>query len=87
MPGEQETISARGPGKRLTAVLWFVAAALAFIAFGIGFLPPSDPNWAGGAGGLFCLVMGVSAWRRSRPASPNASERKEHQRHGQGTRG
>jgi hypothetical protein len=52
-------------GRPLVAVLWFVAAALAFIAVGIGFMPARNPNYAVGAGGLFCLVMGVSAWRRS----------------------
>lgn len=59
-------------GSRLTAVLWFIAAGLASIAFGIGFLPPRDPNWAVGAGGLFSFVMGLAAWRSSRPAPPNA---------------
>jgi hypothetical protein len=53
-------------GKRFTAILWFVAGGLAFLAVGIRFTGNADPNWAVAAGGLFCVVMGISAWSRSR---------------------
>ena len=56
------------PRKRL-AMLWFVAAALAAIATAIGFIKGTGPNWSVAAGGLFCLVMGISA-ARSRPSPP-----------------
>jgi hypothetical protein len=54
-------------GKRLAAILWFVAAGLAFLAVGIRFMVDGELNWAVGAGGLFCLVMGIAALSRSQP--------------------
>jgi len=50
---------------RLQAILWFVAAALAFTAVGLGVMSGRVPNWSTGAGGLFFLAMGWSAWQRS----------------------
>ena len=49
-------------GKRLSAILWFVAAGLAFLAVGIRFASDREANWPVAAGGAFCLVMGISAW-------------------------
>ena len=57
-------------GKPFTAILWFVAGGLALLAVGIRFTGDTGPNWAVAAGGLFCLVMGVSAWSRSRQPPP-----------------
>jgi hypothetical protein len=56
---------------RLVATLWFVAAGLAFIAVGIPFLSDREPNWGVAAGGLFCLIMGITTWlRRQQPPPP-----------------
>jgi hypothetical protein len=56
---------------RLVAVLWFVAAALAFIAAGIPALKDGAPNWGVAAPGAFCLVMGIAALRRKQePPTP-----------------
>ena len=53
---------------RLVAVLWFVAAVLAFVAFGIRMAADGERNWSVGVGGLFCLVMGIAALsRRTKP--------------------
>ena len=59
-------------GTRLAAVLWSVAASLAFLAVGIRYLSDQEMNWAVAAGGLFCIGMGVSAWKRSQPRPPSA---------------
>ena len=59
------------PGKRVVAVLWFIAAALSFIAVGIRFLDDNEMNWPVAAGGLFCLIMGITAMARSRNAPPS----------------
>ena len=58
-------------GKRLAAVLYFVAAGLAFTA-GLGgfFSERQDISWGTAAAGLFCVAMGVSTWRRA--ADPKA---------------
>lgn len=53
---------------RLSAILWFVAAALAFIAVGLGIVSGRIPNWSAGAAGLFFFAMGWSAWQRSQSA-------------------
>lgn len=53
-------------GKRLVAVLWFVAAGLAFVAVAISFVSDPKPNLSAAAGGLFCLIMGVIASRGPR---------------------
>ena len=53
-------------GKRLVAVLWFVAAGLAFVAVAISFMGDGKPNFSAAAGGLFCLIMGVIASRGPR---------------------
>lgn len=57
-------------GNRLAAIRWFVAAGLAILAVGIRFTGDTDPNWSVAAGGLFCLVMGISAWSRGRRQPP-----------------
>jgi hypothetical protein len=53
------------PDKRVVAILWFVAAGLAFLAVGIQVSTSQPPRWALAAGGVFCLAMGIGA--RSRP--------------------
>jgi hypothetical protein len=53
---------------RLQAILWFVAAALAFAAVGLGVMSGRVPNWGTGAAGLFFLAMGWSNWQRSQSA-------------------
>lgn len=60
------------PGNRLVAILWFVAAGLAFLAVGIGLAADRDPKWSVAAGGLFCLVMGIATWSRRGQAPPSA---------------
>ncbi len=54
---------------RRMAALWFVAAVLAFIAAIIPALGDGSPNWGVAVPGLFCLIMGVTAWPR-KPGSP-----------------
>lgn len=56
----------------LATTLWFVAAGLAFIAVGIRFFADRGINWPLAAGGLFCLVIGISAWSRTRQPPPSA---------------
>ncbi|HEU4928910.1 MAG TPA: hypothetical protein VFU38_03700 [Candidatus Krumholzibacteria bacterium] len=53
-------------GSRLAAILWFVAAALAYTAVGIRFVRDREMNWSLAAGGLFCVVMGIAAVARNR---------------------
>jgi len=55
---------------RLVAVLWFVAAALAFIAAVIPALGDGTPNWGVAVPGLFCLIMGITTWSRKQKSSP-----------------
>ncbi len=52
-------------GTRLAAVLWVVAAGLAFLAVGIRYSADREMNWPIAAGGVFCLAMAVTAWTRS----------------------
>lgn len=65
----------RASRARLTSVLWFVAAVLALTAAGIRYYRREEISWAWVAAGVFCLVMGLSAWKRARldgaePTSP-----------------
>lgn len=65
----------RASRARLTSVLWFVAAVLALTAAGIRYYRREEISWAWVAAGVFCLVMGLSAWKRDRldgaePTSP-----------------
>ena len=55
------------PPKRLTAILWFTAAGLAFLAVAISVIGEGKPRLASAAGGLFCLVMGIITLRGSAP--------------------
>lgn len=59
-------------GKRLAAILWFLAAGLAFLAVGIRLAADRDPKWSVAAGGLFCLVMGIATWPRRGQAPPSS---------------
>ena len=57
--------------KRRLAVLWFIAAALSFIAVAIRFSDDGEMNWPIVASGTFCLIMGIAALARSRKAPPS----------------
>ena len=57
-------------GNRLTVVLWFIAAGLAFVAAAISFAGDGKPKLGVAAGGLFCLTMGIIAARSQKPPSP-----------------
>ena len=59
-------------GTRLSALLWGVAAGLAFLAVGIRYFSDREMNWAVTAGGLFCIAMAVAAWKRSQLRPPSA---------------
>ena len=59
-------------GKRTAAILWFVAAGLAFIAAVISYLDDRGVNWTMVGGALFCLAMGLLAARRGRQVTPSA---------------
>lgn len=52
-------------GTRLTAVLWSVAASLAFLAVGIRYFSDQEMNWAVAAGGfgLAAVVNILVLWR------------------------
>jgi hypothetical protein len=55
-------------GKNLAAILWFVAAALALVAFGIR-AASGEMKWYLAAAAVFLAAMGFSALRKpSRPA-------------------
>jgi len=56
-------------GKRLAAILWFTAAALAFIAVAISVIGEGKPRLTAAAGGLFCLAMGIMTLRS--PKNPS----------------
>ena len=58
-------MASRSPG-RLVPVLWFVAAALAFIAVGVRYSTDYELNVPVAAGGIFSLIMGIVALARSR---------------------
>jgi hypothetical protein len=60
----------RSNKNRLIALLWFVAGGLAIIALSIRYFSDRELTWSLVAGGLFCLIMGASAWRRNTPQSP-----------------
>jgi len=55
------------PQKRLTAILWFAAAGLAFLAVAISVIGEGKPRIAPAAGGLFCLIMGIITLRTNAP--------------------
>lgn len=57
--------------RRLATILWFVAAGLAFTAVGIRFFADREMNWPLAAGGLFCLVIGISALSGNRQPPPS----------------
>ena len=59
-------------GKRLAAVLWFVAAGLAVIAAVISYLDDRGVNWTMAGGALFCTAMGLLAAKRGRQVPPAA---------------
>lgn len=62
---------AEKPSKRMVAVLWFVAAALSYIAVAIRLSDDGEMNWPIAASGTFCLIMGISAIARSRKVPSN----------------
>jgi hypothetical protein len=56
---------------RLVTILWFVAAALAFLAAGLRLSSGAPPGIGVIAGGSFCLIMGIaSAAKGRRPPQP-----------------
>ena len=70
---ERRTVMvAKSRRPRLVAVLWFVAAGLAFVAAGITFFRNRPPNWGALAGGLFSLVMGIASLARKGQPPPAA---------------
>ena len=62
----------QGSRNRLVPVLWFVAAALAFVAAGIPALDGGRLNWKVAVPGIFCLVMGIAAMRGAKATSPRS---------------
>jgi hypothetical protein len=53
-------------GAPLAAILFLVAAALAWAAVGIGYAAGQSLKWGLFGGGLFCAVMGISMLTRAR---------------------
>jgi hypothetical protein len=62
-------------GKRLAAILWFVAAAAAWIAVAIRYFRRDELTWTWAAAGALALVMGISALRRTRSAEAGPADR------------
>lgn len=50
----------------ITAALWFIAGALAWIAVIIRYTRGAELSWTWAAAGLICIVLGISALKRSR---------------------
>lgn len=61
----------RSAGTRLAAIMWFVAATLAWAAVAIRYARRDELTWTWAAAGLFFLIMGFSALKRSRAADAN----------------
>jgi hypothetical protein len=62
-------------GKRripLTAVLWFIAAILAWSAVAIRAFGRGHVDWGVAAAGLFCAGMGLSAYVRALSSKSSA---------------
>lgn len=57
------------PRSPLLAVLWFVAAALAFLAVGIRYSADGELNVPIAAAGMFSLVMAIVALARGRDSA------------------
>ena len=65
-------------GAQLTALLWFIAGALAWIAVGIRYARSREISWALAAAGLACLMLGLSARTRARrDASPSSGPHRD----------
>ena len=60
-------------GKRLAAILLFLAAALGFTAAGIRFFNEREVDWAGAAVGVLLLAIGIFQWGQSRVEPPAGS--------------
>lgn len=58
----------RSAGTRLGAIMWFVASLLAWSAVAIRYVRRDEMRWTLAAAGLFFLIMGFSALKRSRAA-------------------
>jgi hypothetical protein len=65
---------------RLHAILWTIAAALAWIATAIRYVNDSPIRWTGVALALLCTVMAVSRWMRLRDAGPATGATPEERR-------
>jgi hypothetical protein len=65
----------RPSGARLTGILYLVAAALALAAAGIRYYRNGEISWVWAAAGVFCLAMGLAAWKRAQPAGGTAGPR------------
>jgi hypothetical protein len=63
----------KSAGTRLAAIMWFVAAALAWASVAIRYVRRDEVTWIWAAAGLFFLIMGVAALKRSRSADSTAS--------------
>ena len=51
---------------RVVAIMWIVAAVLAWSAVAITYFGGGGVNWTVAAGGLFCAVMGIGSWMRAK---------------------
>lgn len=62
------SVTDRPAGRKATAVLWFIAGALAWIAAIIRYSRGHEVKWTLAFAGLFCVAVGITALRRSRAA-------------------
>ncbi len=61
-------MAGRNAGTRLSAIMWFVAAVLAWAAVVIRYVRRDELTWTWGIVGVFFLIMGFAALKRSRAA-------------------
>jgi hypothetical protein len=54
------------PASRLVAVLWTLAALLAWTAVAIRYAREGTIDWRAAAAGLLCAAFAVGAWNRLR---------------------
>ena len=59
---------------RLVAVMWMVAAVLAWSAVAIRYFAGDSVDWPIAAAGLFCAAMGLGAWTRARARTAPEAE-------------
>ncbi|HJU69830.1 MAG TPA: hypothetical protein VJ650_16450 [Gemmatimonadaceae bacterium] len=63
---------------RLTSLLWLLAGLMALTAAGIRYYRQDEISWPWAAAGLFCLALGIAAWKRAEVGSGPPTGRDRH---------